>query len=164
MAWACQPDDLFGGLGDCVLELKTPQDTLTIDPVAMNVVNRVAAGTRLQGNLQFDGGLLVQGEMQGDIRVNGHLIVWNGGVVRGQVWVTGDLYLFGQLGAAQASPTETVMKCMGMAYVADTAVATGTLMASRLKLYDGADLQGPFQTLKLADKVPVLSDIVTQKS
>ena len=129
----------------------------------MNVVNRVAAGTRLGGNLQFEGGLLVQGEMSGDIRVNGHLIIWTGAVVRGQIWVTGDLYLFGQLGAPSASPKETVMKCMGMAYVANTAVATGTLMASRLKLYDGADLQGPFQTLKLADRVPVLSDIVAPK-
>lgn len=143
--------------------MKTPQDTLEIDPIAMNVVNRVAAGTHLGGDLKFEGGLLVQGEVSGNVRVNGRLIIWTGGVVRGQVWVTGDLYLFGRLGAPSASPQDTVMKCMGMAYVANTGVATGTLMASRLKLYDGADLQGPFQTLKLADKVPVLNDIVATK-
>ena len=129
----------------------------------MNVVNRVATGTRLDGELKFEGGLLVQGEVSGDIRVNGRLIVWTGGVVLGQIWVTGDLYLFGRLGAVSAGPQDTVMKCMGMAYVANTGVATGTLMASRLKLYDGADLQGPFQTLKLADKLPVLNDIVAQQ-
>ena len=145
------------------MDLKTPQDTLEIDPIAMNVVNRVASGTHLGGDLKFEGGLLVQGEVSGDIRVNGRLIIWTGGVVRGHIWVTGDLYLFGQLGAPSASPQDTIMKCMGMAYVANTGVATGTLMASRLKLYDGADLQGPFQTLKLADKVPVLNDIVAKK-
>ena len=105
----------------------------------------------------------MQGELSGDIRVNGRLIIWTGGVVRGQIWVTGDLYLFGRLGSPSAGPQDTVMKCMGMAYVANTGVATGTLMASRLKLYDGADLQGPFQTLKLADKVPVLNDVVANK-
>ena len=146
------------------MALKLPQDTLEIDPIAMNVVSRVAAGTSLSGDLQFEGGLLVQGEMQGDIRVNGHLIVWTGGMVRGQIWVTGDLYLFGRLGATSVNPQDTVLKCMGVAYVANTAVATGTLMARGLKLYEGADLQGPFQTLKLADKVPVLSDIVAKKS
>lgn len=145
------------------MEVITPQDTLTIDPIAMNVLNRVASGTQLGGDLQFEGGLLVQGEMSGDVRVNGHLIIWTGGVVIGQIWVTGDLYLFGQLGAPKAAPQDTVMKCMGMAYVANTGVATGTLMASRLKLYDGADLQGPFKTLQLADKVPVLKDIVAHK-
>ena len=144
--------------------MKTPQDTLEIDPIAMNVVNRVASGTQLVGDLQFEGGLLVQGEVSGDVRVNGHLIIWAGGVARGKIWVTGDLYLFGQLGAPSAGPQETTMKCMGMAYVANTGVATGTLMASRLKLYDGADLQGPFKTLKLADRVPVLNDIVAHKT
>ena len=74
--------------------MKLPQDTLTIDPIAMNVVNRVAAGSRLAGDLQFDGGLLVQGEISGQIRVNGRLIIWKGGVVRGTVHVQGDLYLF----------------------------------------------------------------------
>ena len=34
---------------------KTPQDTLTIDPLAMNIVNRVAAGCDLSGDLNFDG-------------------------------------------------------------------------------------------------------------
>ena len=89
------------------MAVKTPQDTLTIDPIAMNVVNRVAAGSVLSGELTFEGGLLVQGEVSGHLRVNGRLIVWTGGVVRGRVEVSGDFYLFGQLGEpgadAQAS-------------------------------------------------------------
>ncbi|WP_372658666.1 polymer-forming cytoskeletal protein [Hydrogenophaga sp.] len=144
------------------MELKTPQDTLTLDPIAMNVVNRVAAGCRLDGELQFDGGLLVQGEIAGHIRVEGRLIIWTGGVVRGRIRVNGDFYLFGRLGAPGASPNETSLECTGMAYVSKTGVSTGTLMARRLQLYEGADLQGPFKTLKLGDNLPVLHDVHTE--
>ena len=143
--------------------MKLPQDTLTIDPIAMNVVNRVAAGCRLDGDLQFDGGLLVQGEISGQIRVNGRLIVWKGGIVRGTVRVQGDFYLFGQLGASDASAQDTHLECLGMAYVAQTGVSTGTLMAKRLQLYEGADLRGPFKTLKLGGSLPVLHDVQFQQ-
>ena len=143
--------------------MKLPQDTLTIDPIAMNVVNRVAAGCRLDGDLVFEGGLLVQGEISGQIRVNGRLIVWKGGIVRGTVRVQGDLYLFGQLGATDASAQDTRLECVGMAYVAQTGVSTGTLMAKRLQLYEGADLRGPFKTLKLGGSLPVLHDVQSQQ-
>ncbi|GLS13301.1 MULTISPECIES: polymer-forming cytoskeletal protein [Hydrogenophaga] len=141
------------------MELKHPQDILTIDPVAMNVVNRVAAGSRLEGELQFDGGLLVQGEVAGHVHVNGRLIIWNGGVVRGRVRVNGDVYLFGRLGEPGASPHDTSLECLGQAFVSKTGISTGTLMARRLQLYEGADLQGPFKTLKLGDNLPVLQEV-----
>jgi cytoskeletal protein CcmA (bactofilin family) len=108
------------------MAVKPPQDTLTIDPIAMNVVNRVAPGSVLSGELTFEGGLLVQGEVSGHIRVNGRLIVWTGGVVQA-----------------------TQLACQGMAFVSKTGVSTGSLEARRLQLYEGADLQGPFKTLKL---------------
>lgn len=145
------------------MDLKLPQDTLTIDPIAMNVVNRVAARCRLEGSLEFDGGLLVQGEVAGQIVVKGRLIIWKGGLVRGTVRVQGDLYLFGQLGSPGASAQETQLECHGMAYVAQTGVSTGTLMAKRLQLYEGADLRGPFKTLKLGSTVPVLHDVQSQQ-
>lgn len=141
--------------------MKTPQDTLTLDPIAMNVVNRVAAGSQLSGENFFEGGLLVQGEISGHLRINGRLIIWSGGVVRGRVRVMGDLYLFGRLGDAGGGPQDTSLECTGMAYVANTGVSTGTLMARRLQLYEGADLQGPFKTLKLVDNLPVLHDVRT---
>jgi Polymer-forming cytoskeletal len=142
------------------MELKPPQDTLTIDPIAMNVVNRVAEGSKLSGDLNFEGGLLVQGEIAGNIHVNGRLIVWAGGIVLGRVRVSGDTFLFGQLGATGASARDTSLECHGMAYVSKTGVSTGTLMAKRLQLYEGADLQGPFKTLKKGENVPVLHDVL----
>lgn len=141
------------------MDLKTPQDTLTLDPIAMNVVNRVAAGSHLSGELQFEGGLLVQGEISGHIRVNGRLIVWTGGSVRGRIHVLGDLYLFGRLGADGADPHDTSLECHGMAFVSKTGVSTGTLLARRLQLYEGADLQGPFKTLRPGENLPVLQDV-----
>lgn len=142
------------------MELKPPQDTLTIDPIAMNVVNRVAEGSKLSGNLSFEGGLLVQGEIAGNIHVNGRLIVWAGGIVLGRVRVSGDAFLFGQLGATGGGAHDTSLECQGMAYVSKTGVSTGTLMARRLQLYEGADLQGPFKTLKKGENIPVLHDVL----
>jgi cytoskeletal protein CcmA (bactofilin family) len=139
--------------------LSAAQDVLTIDPVAMNVVNRIAAGCRLSGEHVYEGGLLIQGDLEGSTRVNGTLIVWHGACLRGRVRVHGDFYLFGQLGASDAGAQDTVLECLGTAYVASTGVSSGTLLAQRLQLYDGADLQGPFKTLKRHDMLPVLSDI-----
>ncbi len=140
------------------MDPNTPQDTLTIDPIAMLVINRVAAGSVLTGDLEFEGGLLVQGTIAGNIRVRGRLIIWTGGVVRGQVQVDDDFYLFGQLGATGASPQDTNLECQGMAFVSKTGVSTGTLLARRLQLYEGASLQGPFKTLKLAGNASSTKD------
>lgn len=140
------------------MDPRTQQDTLTIDPIAMAVINRVAAGSVLSGDLDFEGGLLVQGALAGNIRVRGRLIIWTGGVVRGRVQVDDDFYLFGQLGATAGSPHDTSLECQGMAFVSKTGVSTGTLLARRLQLYEGASLQGPFKTLKLGGNAPVLKD------
>ncbi len=138
--------------------MKPTEDILTIDPVAMNVINRVAAGSNFSGQLTFEGGVLVQGEISGNIEVRGRLIVWAGGLVHGNIHVWGDLYLFGQIGQAQALAADTVVTCMGTAFVAHTGVSTGMLTAQRLRLYEGADLQGPFRTLKPGEGLPVLTE------
>jgi hypothetical protein len=136
------------------------QDVLTLDPIAMNVVNRVAAGSDLHGDLAFDGGLLVQGSLSGTVHVHGSLIVWAGATVSGRLRVAGDFYLFGRLGAPGEPVSSTTLECLGQAYVASSGVSTGTLLARRLQLYEGADLQGPFKTLRGADNIPVLHEAV----
>lgn len=141
---------------------KTEQDTLTIDPLAMNVVNRVAAGCDLSGDLQFSGGLLVQGTLEGHIRVDGRLIIWTGAQVRGRIRVMGDVYLFGQLGSGAGGPHDTSLECEGMVYVSKTGVSTGTLLAKRLQTYEGAQIKGPFHTLQSSDRLPVLRDVLVQ--
>jgi len=138
--------------------LNSVQDTLTIDPVAMNVVNRVAPGCRLNGDLIYEGGLLLQGEISGQIRVKGPLIVWGGGLLHGRIKVYGDLYLFGQFGRDEGRSLESQLKCNGTAFVSHSGVTTGTLLARRLQIYEGADLRGPFRMLRQRRDLPVLRD------
>jgi hypothetical protein len=134
------------------------QDILSFDPAAMHVVNRVAAGCHLNGKLLFDGGVLVQGELSGHTRVHGHLIVWHGGVVRGRLSVHGDVYVFGSLGDDDAPASATSLECTGRVCVAQGGHSSATLLARRLQLYEGAEVRGPFKTLRPGEEVPVLND------
>lgn len=138
--------------------MKHSEDVLTIDPVAMNVVNRIAYGSSLVGQLTFEGGVLVQGRLGGDVHVSGRVIVWAGGLLKGKVRVLGDMYVFGQVGEFGAEASQTTVECMGTLYIANTGVSTGILTAHHLMLYEGADLQGPFTTLRAARALPVLDD------
>lgn len=133
------------------------QDTLVIDPVRMNIVNRVAAGTQLSGHLQFKGGLLLQGALGGTGEIMGRLVVWHTGQIIGRYRVIGDLYVLGQVGLdARFVDDDTVIECLGTAYVASTGVVSGHLCAPRLRIYDGATLRGPFRTLRPDEAPPVL--------
>lgn len=140
--------------------MKPSQDVLTIDPIAMNVVNRISAGSLLSGEYAFKGGLLVQGEIHGELETRGRLIIWAGGQVSGRIKIWGDLYVFGQLGIPGLPEDATVVECLGTAYIASTGISSGTLLAHRIRMYDGAQLQGPFKTLKEDTLLPKLSELV----
>lgn len=133
------------------------QDTLVIDPVKMNIVNRVAAGTTIDGEFQVKGGLLLQGTLRGHGKVAGRLVIWSGGRLTGRYRVMGDLYVLGHLGEdVDGTDEDTVVECLGTAYVSSTGVSTGRIVAARLRMYDGAVLQGPFSTLRPEQAPPVL--------
>lgn len=139
----------------------TPQlDNLVIDPLGMNIVNRVAPESKLQGDVFFSGGVLVQGDLAGKGQVQGRMVVWHGAQVSGHFRVVGDLYVFGRIGAIDADAKNTVIECLGTAYIASTASTTGTITAQRLRLYEGADLQGPFRTIKNIQSLPELDAAV----
>jgi cytoskeletal protein CcmA (bactofilin family) len=132
------------------------QDNLVIDPLGMNIVNRIAPESSMHGDVSFSGGLLVQGELSGAGQVMGRMVVWHSAIVTGHFRVVGDLYVFGRIGAVGANASQTVIECMGTAYIASTASTTGTITAQRLRLYEGADLQGPFRTIKNIQSLPEL--------
>ena len=137
--------------------LDASHDTLVIDPVKMNIVNRIAEGSAVDGDLRFDGGLLLQGTLRGMGEITGRLVIWHTGQLQGRFKVLGDLYVLGHLGGvADDIDRDTLVECQGTAYVASTGVSTGTLLAARLRMYDGAVLQGPFKTLRPEQSVPVL--------
>jgi cytoskeletal protein CcmA (bactofilin family) len=132
------------------------QDNLVIDPLSMNIVNRIAPDSNIAGEVTFSGGLLVQGSLTGSGHVLGRLVVWHDAQVQGHFQVMGDLYVFGRIGEVGADANKTVIECMGTAYIASTAATTGTITAQRLRLYEGADLQGPFKTIKNMHALPEL--------
>jgi cytoskeletal protein CcmA (bactofilin family) len=132
------------------------QDNLVIDPLGMNIVNRIAPESRVQGDVSFSGGLMVQGDLSGAGQVLGRMVVWHDAIVTGHFRVVGDLYVFGRIGAVGANASHTVIECMGTAYIASTASTTGTITAQRLRLYEGADMQGPFRTIKNIQSLPEL--------
>jgi hypothetical protein len=128
---------------------------LVIDPVQMNIINRVTEGSALEGRHRFQGGLLLQGELRGEGEVRGRLVVWPGAKLVGRFRVWGELYLLGQIGQtglpgqeADTPDAETEIECLSAVYVASTGVCSGSLSAPRLHLYEGATLVGPFRTLK----------------
>ena len=137
-------------------DISKQQDKLDIDPIGMNIVNRIAPDSRVSGDVSYSGGLLVQGDLSGSGQINGRLIVWHGSQIQGQFRVLGDLYVFGRVGNVGASATDTVIECYGTAYIASTASTTGTIVAQKLRLYEGADLQGPFRTIKNIHAIPEL--------
>jgi cytoskeletal protein CcmA (bactofilin family) len=130
-------------------------DTLVIDPVRMNIVNRIAAGAVVDGDLNLVGGLLLQGTLKGQGTIDGHLVVWHSGQVVGHFVVRGELYVLGHLGGiVDDVDSSTEVTCHGTAFIASTGVCTGTVIATSLRMYDGATLQGPFRTRRVESNAP----------
>ncbi len=135
--------------------LDKSHDTLVIDPVKMNIVNRIASGTVLDGEYRFEGGLLLQGTLRGHGEINGRLVIWHTGQLVGKFRVLGELYVMGHLGGVVDTVDEsTELECHGTAYVASTGVCTGAIVAAKLRMYDGATLQGPYRTLRSELSLP----------
>jgi cytoskeletal protein CcmA (bactofilin family) len=133
------------------------QDTLIIDPVQMNIVNRVAEGCALEGSFEFAGGLLLQGSLRGSGRIAGRLVIWHTGQLQGRYTVLGDVYVLGHLGGvADEADAGTSLECQGTIFVASSGICTGSLHAARLRMYEGAVLQGPFKTLRHGRALPQL--------
>lgn len=136
-------------------------DVLTIDPVGMGITNRVAAGCELECQGDFRGGLLVQGKLSGKLRVLGPLVVWEGAQLEGDIEVFGDTYAFGLLGS-EAESTEpdapqSQLVCHGTIFMAHCALSYASIAAQRIQSYDGAQMHGPFRTLKNHQKLPELT-------
>lgn len=131
--------------------------TLVLDPRRLNIVNRVANGSELAGDIQFRGGVLLQGRLTGKGEVAGPLVIWGSGQLCGHWRVLGDVYLLGRLGDdADPRDTASTLECQGTVFIAASGVSTGTLFASRLRMSEGATLLGPFRTLPNGQTLPVL--------
>lgn len=125
---------------------------IEIDPVAQNLVNRIAPGTVVTGTFSSEGGLLVQGEVhcaRMEVR-NGPLIVQAEGKLKGNIVVTGDVWIFGQAGEANAQEGALYLEVHGAVHVAAGARTYGTIACQTLATYSGCQLNSTVKTIPVA--------------
>lgn len=118
------------------------ETALVIDPVAMNIVNRIAAGTKITTPvMECGGGLIIDGALAGNVWVSdGPLVLWSGGRFKGSLYVQGDAYLFGVIEPNGADKTQLVVT--GTVYLAHTLRAKGDIAAGAFRTFQGATTEG----------------------
>lgn len=120
--------------------------SVVIDPIKMNIKNRVAPGGVSTGTLAFAGGLLMEGDHTGDVIVkNGPLCIMPGASMTGSITVHGDVYLFGRLGATGDSSELTVH---GVLHLASKCEANGRIRYRKLAPYEGSKLNAQLETIR----------------
>ncbi len=118
--------------------MKVFATTLDLDPVRMGIRNRVTDGSSLRGDIQYLGGVLVEGRIDGEpLIINGHAVVLATGVVRGRVVVMGNLYLLGTAGD-ESMPID--MEVHGLVYAGESSRALGQLACASKQFFAGAQL------------------------
>lgn len=124
------------------------RESILIDPRAMNVVNRIAAGGRQSGTYRCAGGLLVQGSIKGEIEITGGpLILMPEGQLAGTIKCDGEAYLFGTI-AAQDNGAPSDLDVQGVVFMAETLVAKANVTAGGIKTFQGAQVDGRINTVR----------------
>lgn len=125
-----------------------PQWQVAFDPVAMNVVNRIAAGTIQVGSIRCSGGLVVEGRIEGSVEVvGGPLWLLASGEIQGKVTVEGDAYLMGPIHSAPDGTLSEVY-ARGVAYLCETLQAKANVTAQALQTFHGMLVYGKLRTFK----------------
>lgn len=119
---------------------------LSIDPVAENLVNRIAPGTKFVGTLESSGGILVQGEFYGDLIIKGGpLVLDEDGVISGRVNCDSYALLAGRVLAPEGAECSE-LQIAGTAIMSGTFRAKANIVAGSFTTYDGADIDGRIKT------------------
>ena len=122
--------------------------SIVIDPAAMNIVNRIAPGTVQTGCCRCEGGLLVQGRVEGEIHITGGpLVLMPEGEICGTVSTDGEAYLFGTV-LATADEKLSEIEVGGTVFLAETLHARANITAGAFKSWEGAQVEGRIKTVK----------------
>lgn len=122
-------------------------ETIVIDPQAMNIVNRVAAGCRQSGVFHCQGGLMVEGRIEGEIDiVGGPLVLMPEGVIAGRISGDGEAYLFGTI-APRCANEPSELEVAGEAFLTQSLRARANIKASAIRSYQGAQVEGRVDTV-----------------
>lgn len=108
------------------------------NPDSTNVnIGYLQPGTRFEGVLTFDGTLKIGGTFKGEIRSEGTLIVDEGGVVEGDVFV-GELVLRGKVEGTVRAAKRVSMLSPGF--------FKGAVSSPNLKIEEGVSFEGTSST------------------
>lgn len=132
-------------------------ESLVLDPVAMNIVNRIAPGTQASGAWTCAGGLMLQGKFEGDLIVTGGpFVLMPEGSFSGNLQCDHDLYLSGTV-LPKATGELSEIEGAGAAFFAETLDAKANITAGAFKTYEGSQVEGHIRTVrrKVAKVSPV---------
>lgn len=122
------------------------QTSVVIDPVAMNIANKVAAGSVVTGDYATGGGILIEGQFRGNLHVtDGPLVLLEGANLSGCIEVKGDAYIFGTIGAA--SDDQTTVTVRGELHLTSKCHVHGRILFAKLATYQGANVHGIIESL-----------------
>lgn len=125
----------------------TDTESLVISPEAMRIVNRIAAGTRQTGELHCDGGLMIEGTVDGEIVItDGVLVLMPEGVMRGKMTCDGDAYLLGTI-LPREDGELSELEARGAVFLTETLRAQANITAGAIKTYKGAQIEGRIKTV-----------------
>lgn len=124
--------------------MKKKPTSVVIDPLVMNITNKIAIGTAISGSANFDGGVLIEGEFAGDMKVAGPLVLLSSGRMNGRIEVTGDAYIFGVV--ADTDPS-TLLEVRGELHLTNQCKVAGSMKYNRVAIYQGAHINGNVTSL-----------------
>ncbi len=123
-------------------------EELIIDPLAMNIVNRVAPGSSCSGTFCYEGGVLIQGRVDGTIQVTGGpLVLMPEGELAGDVVAKGEAYLFGAVHASKDGALSE-LDVQEAVFLASSLKAQANITAGAIKSYEGAQVEGRIKTVR----------------
>ncbi len=119
---------------------------LEIDPVEERITTIIAGACTNEGTIHSKEGLLVQGTQVGDIKIEfgeddriGTIVITKSGVVKGNI--DGKrVVVFGRVEGTIKSETHLTL--------AESAVVTGDVSYRKLRMMDGAEIEGKCQKMK----------------
>lgn len=118
-------------------------------------LNRLVAGTKLEGDLTTESNLRVDGEIVGNTNCNSKFVLGEKGVVNGNLVAN----------AAELEGTvEGDINVSDLLILRKTAIIKGNLSTGRLIIEDGAQIGGSIQTGDLAAKGQKTQNIEKSKS
>lgn len=129
-------------------------ETTVLDTVQQNIVNRIAPGSEVNGTLRFNGGLIIEGQITGDLSVQGGpVILMAEGVFAGTMRCDQDVFLLGTINGQDGG--SSVVEAAGTIHLAYTLRADADMTAEAINSQPGAQVEGRMKTRKVTPPVGV---------